>query len=90
MHTLSKSDLIELHSYARPPEVIKLLMEAICIIFGLHQVNFLFIFTIFLFNFFLKNWINSKKLLGDFGNFVNELISFDRNKIKCIKFISKS
>lgn len=75
LETLNKNDITEIKSLKSPPQGVKLVMEAICILKGVKPTleNNGGIKT-------LNYWDNAKKMLGDF-KFLQTLLEYDKDNI---------
>ncbi|XP_071160600.1 dynein axonemal heavy chain 6-like isoform X2 [Mytilus edulis] len=61
---INKGSLTELKSFTNPPQLVKMVMEAVCILLGR-----------------TPSWEQSKKLLGDVNNFMQQIQNYDKDNI---------
>lgn len=84
LEALNKNDINELKVFNKPPELVRVVMEAICLLLGVKYVHlqyaYLEILNIFKFQRFLtrQDWASAKLILGDV-NFLKKLQDYDKD-----------
>lgn len=81
LESLNKTDINEIRVFQKPPELVKYVMESVCLLLGAKYISTSHSTTVFFFMFYFRtDWQSAKLVMGD-SYFLKKLQEYDKDHI---------